>query len=80
MHAALETFEHLDFAKAAAAVPSEELYDAWCAARDDAQFAYDAWRTAPWPLKDETHAVYSAAFDREAAAAELYRQSIAQAT
>ena len=79
MYAALDSFDPLGRAGLAAALPAEELYDAWCAARDEALLAYEAWCTAPWAAKAEAHAVYVAAFDREVAATELYRHSLAKA-
>lgn len=78
MQPALETFDHLDLAKAAAILPREELYDAWAAARDETRYGYEAWCAAPWAAKGEAHAVYVAALDREAAAAELYRHSVSR--
>jgi hypothetical protein len=76
MYAATDTLDQLDLTAVATDIPLEELYDAWCAARDEARFAYDEWCDAPWPERGEAYAVYVAAADREQAAAELYRRSV----
>jgi hypothetical protein len=58
-----------------ARVHSEDLWDAWAFAEEDAQAALRAWEVAPGPLKAERHAVYRAALDREERAALLLAAS-----
>jgi hypothetical protein len=48
----------------------DERFGAWCDAAADATLAYEAWRAAPTDRRAEAYAVYIAAADREAAAAD----------
>ena len=50
----------------------DETYTMWCAARYEANDAYDAWCEAPGTM---TYAVYLAAEDRADAAEQGYRQA-----
>ena len=56
----------------------EALLDAWRDARDDASTAYGAWCTASRYRADEAFAVFAAADDREAAAADALARWVAQ--
>jgi hypothetical protein len=55
----------------------EALLDAWRDARDEAVDAYRAWRVASRYGCDEAFAVYLAADDREAAAADALARWVA---
>ena len=50
----------------------DEAYTMWCAARYEANDAYDAWCDSPGTM---TYAVYLAAEDRADAAEQGYRQA-----
>jgi hypothetical protein len=52
-------------------VPLEVLRNAWADARDDAHDAYRDWSEAARGDRSEAYAVYRAAEEREAVAAEL---------
>ena len=73
----------LDLAAALASPPpppgadGEALLDAWRDARDDAVAAYRAWTTATRYRADEAFAVFAAADQREAAAAEALARWVA---
>ena len=54
----------------------DEAYAIWCAARCEANDAYDAWSDEPGTM---TYAVYLAAEDRADAAEQGYRQACADA-
>ena len=54
----------------------EELFAMWCAARAEANLAYDAWREAPG---GEAYAVYRAAEDRADAAEAALERVVAPA-
>jgi hypothetical protein len=56
----------------------EALLDAWRDARDDAVAAYSAWATVPRCRADEAFAVWAAADDREAAAAEALARFVSR--
>jgi hypothetical protein len=56
----------------------EALLDAWRDARDEAVDAYRAWRVASRYRSDEAFAVYLAADDREAAAADALARWVAR--
>jgi hypothetical protein len=56
----------------------EALLDAWRDARDDAVAAYSAWTTASRYRADEAFAVWAAADDREAAAAEALARFVSR--
>jgi hypothetical protein len=56
----------------------EALLDAWRDARDDALAAYRTWSTASRYRADEAFAVFAAASDREAAAAEALARWVAR--
>ena len=49
-----------------------EIYQAWQAARQDADDAFDDWCTSPVDRKAEAYAVYCAAADRENAATDMW--------
>lgn len=55
-----------------------ELYGAWCAARDEALAAYRAWGSLPREAGGDAYCVYTAAADREKAAAEAYQNRLAR--
>jgi hypothetical protein len=52
-----------------------ELYQAYRAARQEADAALGAWCAAPYGTKHDAFAVYSAAADREDAAAKAWLRS-----
>ncbi|HVS29461.1 MAG TPA: hypothetical protein VHE14_07895 [Solirubrobacteraceae bacterium] len=56
--------------------PSDELAEVWCAARNDANDAYAAWRQRPGP---DAYARYVAAADRADAAQAALSASCGQA-
>jgi hypothetical protein len=58
-----------------ASVHSEDLWDAWAFAEDDARAALRAWEAAPESLKADRYAAYRAALDREERAAVLLAAS-----
>jgi hypothetical protein len=58
-------------------VPLEVLRNAWADARDDAHDAYRDWCDAPRGERSDAYAVYRAAEEREAVAAELLSDGVA---
>ena len=54
------------------ALPPCEIYQAWQAASDEAELAFQAWCAAGSGRKAEAYAVYRAATDREDVAAERW--------
>jgi hypothetical protein len=56
----------------------EALLDAWRDACGDARLAYRAWRAASRYRSDEAFAVFTAAADREAAAADALARYVAR--
>jgi hypothetical protein len=58
----------------------DALLDSWRDACADARIAYHAWRTASRYRADEAFAVYTAADDREAAAADALARFVARET
>jgi hypothetical protein len=55
--------------------PSCELYQAYGAARQEADLALAAWCAAPYGAKGKAFVVYRAAADREDAAAQAWLRS-----
>jgi hypothetical protein len=53
-----------------------DLFDAWLFAENEAALALGDWSAAPTELKGDAHAVYVAALDREAQAADVLRQRL----
>jgi hypothetical protein len=54
----------------------EDLFDAWVFAADDATRALAAWATSVRDGRDEAHAVYRAALDREEHAAAVLAAAV----
>jgi hypothetical protein len=54
----------------------EDLFDAWVFAADDATRALAAWATSVHDGRDEAHAVYRAALDREEHAAAVLAAAV----
>jgi hypothetical protein len=57
---------------------AEALLDAWRDACMDARIAYRAWNTASRYRSDEAYAVFTAADEREAAAADALARLVAR--
>jgi hypothetical protein len=55
---------------------SVDLFDAWIYAENDVEVALGRWWAATSEHKGETYAVYVAALDREARAAEMLRLAV----
>jgi hypothetical protein len=53
-----------------------DILGAWRRAEHRAELALTGWRTAPIDLKREAYAVYTAALDQEAQAAEVLRFAV----
>jgi hypothetical protein len=53
-----------------------DILGAWRRAEHRAELALRRWQTAPGDLKREAHAVYTAALDQEAQAAEMLRFAV----
>ena len=58
-------------------VRTDDLFDAWLFAEDDASLALAAWSMAASYEKADAYAAYLAALDREAHAADILEQRMA---
>jgi hypothetical protein len=58
-------------------VRTDDLFDAWLFAEDDASLALAAWSMAASHEKADAYAAYLAALDREAHAADILEQRMA---